>query len=58
MYVLIDMKRQAFWKKNNYGYTTDISDARLFTYEEAKEKVDQPYEKDLKMFKILEKDGK
>ena len=38
-YVVIDTKREKYWKKNNYGYTTDIAEARIFTKEEAEKKV-------------------
>ncbi|MGL5328358.1 MAG: hypothetical protein ACRDD7_03745 [Peptostreptococcaceae bacterium] len=46
-WVLKDISRDKYWKDNNYGYTEKIGEARLFSYKEAKEKVNSPGTKDL-----------
>lgn len=51
-YVIVDTKRGKYWKKNNYGYTEDILEARIFTKEEAEEKVNAPGVNDLIMLPI------
>lgn len=48
-YVIIDTTRGKYWKYNNYGYTANILDARLFTKEDAEEKVNAPGVHDLIM---------
>lgn len=48
-YVIVDTKREKYWKKNNYGYTSDINEARIFTKEKAEEKVNAPGVHDLIM---------
>ena len=52
-YVILDTSRNKYWKYNDYGYTEDLQQARLFTLDEALEKVNAPYVKDLKI--LLEK---
>lgn len=37
-YVLLDSTRNMYWKKNNYGYSEYLEEARVFTLEEAREK--------------------
>lgn len=46
-YVLLDVERNSYWKKNNFGYTKILEVARKFTLEEAKAKAEAPNTKDL-----------
>lgn len=40
-YLIVDLKRLQFWKKNNRGYSINLSEAKKFDLEEALEKINQ-----------------
>lgn len=46
---LFDLTRNMFWKQNRYGYTRDIFSAGIFHLEEAKEILENDYNKDTKI---------
>lgn len=52
-YVIVDAKRNKYWKWDDYGYVSNINDARVFTEEEAKETVNAPGVNDLIMLPIM-----
>jgi len=51
-YLLYDTTRCKYWKYNDYGYIDDISQARIFSLEEAQELANAPGVKDLEIIKI------
>lgn len=47
LFVLLDTSRNMYWKKNNYGYSRILSNARRFTFTTAMKRVDTPFVDDL-----------
>lgn len=53
-YLILDTSRNQYWKKNNYGYTSNVSEAKVFSQEEMEEKVNAPMVTDLVAIPIEE----
>lgn len=48
-YFVFDLERSMFWKANRRGYTSDYKEAGLYSYEEAKELVENDIMNNTKM---------
>ena len=53
-FYLFSLERKLWWRKENYGYTSELESARIFTREEAASQLSHPGPKKYEMVDVTD----